>query len=71
MKRCFNSIRAREIKTTMRNHFISTRLAEVKKVDHTHTHTQKESRPHQLLERLWVYRNSYIAGESVFWFSEK
>ena len=35
MKRCFYSVRAREIKITMRNHFISTRLAEVKKVDKT------------------------------------
>ena len=35
MKRCFNSVRAGEVKTTMRNHFISTGLAEVKKVDTT------------------------------------
>ena len=35
MKRCFNSVRAGEVKTTMRNHFISPGLAEVKKVHTT------------------------------------
>ena len=35
MKRCFYSVRAREIKITMRNRFVSTRLAKVKKVNKT------------------------------------